>query len=679
MTMGVPQGGPLSTTLWNLFIEPLSRRLAAELPGVRVNARKRADGTPLCEDLHVTHLFFADDLAVPTELTHEAAQHALRITAEWGRDFGVAVNDGVGKTEAMHFASDPEVAAAITPTLPPLEVAVQGSRPLSVRWVAEYRYLGAGMRLDLDVSAALERRIATLDHIITRFFTYNSAISQLSCRAQLQLLNTLALGAVNYLLAVLPASRAIADKVDARIVRVGRRIFGAPRFCPPLLLALEMPGMPFYAAWVTHQVRLLETLTRLPLPDNLAVKLVAFQMRSQPRGHALGGTRYTPFVKRVVTDMDKLCAARGRSSGEQERRAIPRPAPATRHDIHHSVALFRRAHGLTDVLQRLPGSANVSARVRRLNVINATTRPLAAPVAQHLRTLYYGGQHVLPADLGASVKETPLSIAGPNCGGALLAMTSRNWRTVRCVMRLRMGALAFAVAPFHEGSGWRDEPRSPPQHPAPAAVAPGGAAAAVNTTPRPAEPAADAADAASEDGDADVPDDLRRRIALYSRHSNCPLCDAGGDEGTDDGPWHLALECMHPAAERVRLKLFSTLPHQLKRLLALIQEAHARSGRPLPAHERAEQRAQLLALLAAVDWYSADGKHAIFHLLTVLPWPARAAQGTVPATPLSAWLGAVFDAAAFERRHRRRIADHMVIWAAQWIKALACARRAALP
>jgi hypothetical protein len=246
--------------------------------------------------------------------------------------------------------------------------------------------------------------------------------------------------------------------------------------------------MPFYAAWVTHQVRLLETLTRLPLPDNLAVKLVAFQMRSQPRGHALGGTRYTPFVKRVVTDMDKLCAARGRSSGEQERRAIPRPAPATRHDIHHSVALFRRAHGLTDVLQRLPGSANVSARVRRLNVINATTRPLAAPVAQHLRTLYYGGQRVLPADLGTSVKETPMSIAGPNCGGALLAMTSRNWHSVRCIARLRMGALAFAVAPFHEGGGrWREDAAlraaaAPGSSRPTVTVAAGAAAAAVGGT-----------------------------------------------------------------------------------------------------------------------------------------------------------------------------------------------------
>jgi hypothetical protein len=112
----------------------------------------------------------------------------------------------------------------------------------------------------------------------------------------------------------------------------------------------------------------------------------------------------------------------------------------------------------------------------------------------------------------------------------------------------------------------------------------------------------------------------------------------------------------------------------LKQLLARVWEGHVRAGRPLPAPVRAEQRAQLQALLSAVDWTSADGRHVIYHMLTALPWPARAAQGASPATPLSEWLGALFDAASFQRRHRRLAADHIVTWAARWIKALARAR-----
>jgi hypothetical protein len=46
--------------------------------------------------------------------------------------------------------------------------------------------------------------------------------------------------------------------------------------------------------------------------------------------------------------------------------------------------------------------------------------------------------------------------------------------------------------------------------------------------------------------------------------------------------------------------------------------------------------------------------------------------------PLSAWLGALFDAAAFQRRHRGRVADHVIMWAAYWIKMLARSHQAAV-
>ncbi len=39
-------------------------------------------------------------------------------------------------------------------------------------------------------------------------------------------------------------------------------------------------------------------------------------------------------------------------------------------------------------------------------------------------------------------------------------------------------------------------------------------------------------------------------------------------------------------------QLFSSVPHAMQ-LLSLIQDAHARSARPLPAPDRAAQRAQL--------------------------------------------------------------------------------------
>ncbi len=56
--------------------------------------------------------------------------------------------------------------------------------------------------------------MALLDHTISRFFSHNRVIMDLACATQLQLLATLAVGAVNYLLAALPVLRATADKVD---------------------------------------------------------------------------------------------------------------------------------------------------------------------------------------------------------------------------------------------------------------------------------------------------------------------------------------------------------------------------------------------------------------------------------------------------------------------------------
>jgi hypothetical protein len=97
--------------------------------------------------------------------------------------------------------------------------------------------------------------------------------------------------------------------------------------------------------------------------------------------------------------------------------------------------------------------------------------------------------------------------------------------------------------------------------------------------------------------------------------------------------------------------IFSSVPHMLKQLLSLVQDVHARSGCALRRAVGRGQRAQLQALLTGKEWTSADGMHVIYQMLTALPWPARAAPDTLlQAMPLSAWLGALVDAAAFQRR-----------------------------
>jgi hypothetical protein len=84
--------------------------------------------------------------------------------------------------------------------------------------------------------------------------------------------------------------------------------------------------------------------------------------------------------------------------------------------------------------------------------------------------------------------------------------------------------------------------------------------------------------------------DLRRRIIIHMSRLSCPLCDADGGSGTDDGPWHLAFECTHADAVRQRRQLISSVPHMLKQLLSLIQAARARSSRLIARCPRSTAR-----------------------------------------------------------------------------------------
>ena len=69
------------------------------------------------------------------------------------------------------------------------------------------------------------------------------------------------------------------------------------------------------------------------------------------------------------------------------------------------------------------------------------------------------------------------------------------------------------------------------------------------------------------------------------------------------------------------------------------------------------------------NWSSADGRHVLLHLLTVLPWTAAIADGG--ATPLSQWMGGVFDSTTLTRRNLRRTATRTVSWANHWIERFA--------
>ena len=143
------------------------------------------------------------------------------------------------------------------------------------------------------------------------------------------------------------------------------------------------------------------------------------------------------------------------------------------------------------------------------------------------------------------------------------------------------------------------------------------------------------------------------------------------------------LECPHEDLARIRAGLTASAGVMLQQLVDRITVAHQRAERPLSDASVARRKSELRALLDSVDWASADGKHVLYHMLTALPWPARVAvaggagargAGADAATPLSAWLGSVFDATVLERRFRRRLADGIIRWASHWTRVFAAER-----
>ena len=183
-------------------------------------------------------------------------------------------------------------------------------------------------------------------------------------------------------------------------------------------------------------------------------------------------------------------------------------------------------------------------------------------------------------------------------------------------------------------------------------------------------------DAAGElwDGAAQYTDGgIAERIRRYASRdaTSCPHCDPHRRLGTDSCPRHVILECQHGDLVHERQKLTASTPTLLLRLLGQIHNALARAGQPAIEGTIDQQMVELRELLDTTSWTSQDGKHVLFHLLTALPWPAAAAT---PRTPLSAWLGRLFDATLLQRRHRRKIADTVIRWASHWIKRFAAAR-----
>jgi hypothetical protein len=167
-TSGVPQGCPISPTLFGVMADGLPRYLAHHCPGIGI---KLPDGTNLSV-IDLQTLGFADDFALVAP-TVEDLQRLVNATHEWCQLMDMSLNGA--KTQYLCINPDPQ-------TLDPPTLTCAG---VQITAVQEAKYLGLQIHAKKGVQSSiqsLERRFWLAWEDLTR------AYSNLGCNISMKLL-----------------------------------------------------------------------------------------------------------------------------------------------------------------------------------------------------------------------------------------------------------------------------------------------------------------------------------------------------------------------------------------------------------------------------------------------------------------------------------------------------------
>jgi len=719
---GLPQGDVMSPLLFNLYVESLSRLLktlpgfrgvsVATAPGKEANARANLAAAGLPEELsfHLTHLLYADDLAILAD-SPEQLQLALSAVDDWCREWGLDMGLARGKTEAVPFRAADEApdrgstlshqaAAAAAGAA----AALEGLQPLRTRagpvqWRASYKYLGIPMLHNLDTRGFVSQWTGRLHSLYRRYFRSNRLISSLPATLQMQLAGTILSGAVTYLMSVVPVRPADVAQLDVVMRSTVRSIMRLPSSMPDFLVDAERRTLPFYASALKHHARLYHYLRLTPFRDGLAAKLTRFLEYGEPQPHhSHWNVNWVAWTKRAIAEhtRDPL-PQRAHAHGFNGREARPMVIESLR-DIGRETSVFARAvahHSWASARTvGLEEGGGVSALF-----VSSGMRVRAGKPRTHASDLY-GGKLRTPCDaLGTASAATPLSVTGPACSGGLLGNVTLPASVCTAPMRLRVGRAAFTLYPFQapyvspaaaaaaaedgeDRAGAEadaladqldDELADDDEADADPVGAAGADAAEAAAAAEPALPHGERAPAVA----ARIAANAAARKARWTEACKprpCPLC-SGAAGPTDFTPCHLFHECSHAAVAALRAELHADASTLVADILQTLQVAHERS------HTGAADMAEFSAAVRAVQeqlradqparWDTPHGQFLLYHLLTVVPF--REAVVT-EVDGLAARLGRVFDTTTLARSHLHGLANRWAKWADRHIRAFAALR-----
>jgi len=598
---GVAQGDPLSPLLFNLFMQSLSGWLGSrpDLHGARVNGNMRTAMGPVWDTV-IKRLFYADDLAVPAATAAEL-QCVLDYTKTWADAWGMRINCGAGKTEAILFSRSGKAARP-----PPL---ICNGAP--VKFVDSYVYLGRTLWFDMRSGAT--DYIGPIVANFAKRFTYNTAMRRAAVSSQLQMLKTCVLGAANYLRGVELLRDSDLTHIDGYTKQAARALLGFPRGVSDTLTWALSGLLTARGTNAREMQRVHLQLQHTPHNTLDVVQVVASTSMRMATPIARRGVAFKPNHLTSWVHCHKMTLDRETALGAAT------VQPACYADIPRAALTFGRSVSYLEaqraVRSDMPDGGDT-----------ASLPPPSRGSARHAAWLLaYMAASV--HDLGEQ-RQTPLSILGPGCSGSLHALADNG--IFRAVANATRGDEALHCPPFAES---RRKPRDKDgEH-------------------------------ATRDGDDSDPEGEVLDSAAYSarfERSPCVLCKAA-----ENSIFHLITSCPHPQMHDARAALRATLPSIIASITRDCEEATGGTARvsntaATPAEAAALSRAADQRR-GAVTPDDDDWRMLTYRILMGVPWP-REPMARAGVYPAAAALGAVFDATTATPARLRRMASAWLLW-----------------